>query len=118
MRCRASQEIGSFDDVSVSCECGSTHGWVRRRSSSVGTVSGGRVVSSSSSVIPRRRAAVPDLTEREEKGLRCRGLNLSFSEWGQIITDPRLVADARDQGYSWAQIADLLGVTRASAWQY
>ena len=27
------------------------------------------------------------------------------------------VADARDQGCSWAQIADLLGVTRASAWQ-
>jgi len=30
---------------------------------------------------------------------------------------PRAVADARDQDYSWAQIADLLGVTRASAWQ-
>lgn len=30
---------------------------------------------------------------------------------------PRAVADARDQGYSWAEIADLLGVTRASAWQ-
>jgi hypothetical protein len=29
----------------------------------------------------------------------------------------RAVADARDQNYSWAQIADLLGVTRASAWQ-
>ena len=27
------------------------------------------------------------------------------------------VADARGQGCSWAQIADLLGVTRASAWQ-
>jgi DNA-directed RNA polymerase specialized sigma24 family protein len=27
------------------------------------------------------------------------------------------VADARDQEYSWAEIADLLGVTRASAWQ-
>ncbi len=27
------------------------------------------------------------------------------------------VAVARDQGCSWAQIADLLGVTRASAWQ-
>lgn len=27
------------------------------------------------------------------------------------------VADARDQGCSWAQIADLLGVTRATAWQ-
>lgn len=32
-------------------------------------------------------------------------------------TLPRAVADARDQDYSWAQIADLLGVTRASAWQ-
>ena len=30
---------------------------------------------------------------------------------------PRAVADARDQEYSWAQIADLLGVTRATAWQ-
>ena len=29
---------------------------------------------------------------------------------------PHAVADARDQG-SWAEIADLLGVTRASAWQ-
>ena len=31
---------------------------------------------------------------------------------------PRAVADARDQDYSWAQIADFLGVTRASAWQH
>jgi hypothetical protein len=30
---------------------------------------------------------------------------------------PRAVADARDQEYSWAQIGDLLGVTRASVWQ-
>jgi hypothetical protein len=30
----------------------------------------------------------------------------------------RAVADARDHNYSWAQIADLLGVTRASAWQH
>jgi hypothetical protein len=30
---------------------------------------------------------------------------------------PDLVANARAQGCSWAQIADLLGVTRASAWQ-
>lgn len=30
---------------------------------------------------------------------------------------PQAVADSRDQLYSWAQIADLLGVTRASAWQ-
>jgi len=30
---------------------------------------------------------------------------------------PRAVADARDQEYSWAEVADLLGVTRASAWQ-
>jgi hypothetical protein len=28
-----------------------------------------------------------------------------------------LEADARDQECSWAQIGDLLGVTRASAWQ-
>ena len=31
---------------------------------------------------------------------------------------PQAVADARDQDYSWAKIADLLGVTRASAWQH
>lgn len=30
---------------------------------------------------------------------------------------PTAVADAREQDYTWAQIADLLGVTRASAWQ-
>ena len=30
---------------------------------------------------------------------------------------PRAVADGRNQEYSWAEIADLLGVTRASAWQ-
>ena len=30
---------------------------------------------------------------------------------------PRAVADTRDQNCSWAEIADLLGVTRASAWQ-
>ena len=30
---------------------------------------------------------------------------------------PQAVADARDQDCSWAEIADLLGVTRASAWQ-
>jgi len=31
---------------------------------------------------------------------------------------PRAVADARDQDYSWGQVAELLGVTRASAWQH
>lgn len=30
---------------------------------------------------------------------------------------PQAVAEARDQEYTWAEIADLLGVTRASAWQ-
>ena len=30
---------------------------------------------------------------------------------------PRAVADARDQDCSWAHIGDLIGVTRASAWQ-
>lgn len=29
---------------------------------------------------------------------------------------PDAVADARDQDYSWAEIGDLLGVTRAAAW--
>jgi DNA-directed RNA polymerase specialized sigma24 family protein len=30
---------------------------------------------------------------------------------------PQAVTEAREQGCSWAEIADLLGVTRASAWQ-
>jgi len=30
---------------------------------------------------------------------------------------PKAVADTRNQGCSWAEIADLLGVVRASAWQ-
>lgn len=30
---------------------------------------------------------------------------------------PSAVADARDLHCSWAEVADLLGVTRASAWQ-
>jgi len=29
---------------------------------------------------------------------------------------PAAVADARDQDYSWAEIGDLLGLTRAAAW--
>ena len=29
----------------------------------------------------------------------------------------QLVADARNKNLSWAEIADLLGVTRSSAWQ-
>ena len=31
---------------------------------------------------------------------------------------PTAVADARDQQCSWAEIGDLLGITRASAWQH
>ena len=30
---------------------------------------------------------------------------------------PQSVALARDQEYSWAEIGDLLGITRAAAWQ-
>ena len=30
---------------------------------------------------------------------------------------PDAVAEARDQGYSWAEIGDVLGTTRAAAWQ-
>ena len=30
---------------------------------------------------------------------------------------PDAVAEARDQDYSWAEIGDLLGTTRAAAWQ-
>jgi hypothetical protein len=29
----------------------------------------------------------------------------------------QLVTDARNENYSWAEIGDLLGVTRSSAWQ-
>jgi len=31
---------------------------------------------------------------------------------------PDAVADARDQNYSWAEIGDLLGITRAAAWNH
>jgi DNA replication protein DnaC len=34
------------------------------------------------------------VTEREEKASIATGSNLPFSEWGQIIRDPRLVAEA------------------------
>jgi DNA replication protein DnaC len=37
------------------------------------------------------------LTEREEKNSIATASNLSFSEWGQIITDPRLVAAVVDR---------------------
>ena len=29
----------------------------------------------------------------------------------------QLVTDARNENYSWAEIGDLLGITRSSAWQ-
>lgn len=31
---------------------------------------------------------------------------------------PDAVADARDQDYTWAEIGDLLGITRAAAWNH
>ena len=31
---------------------------------------------------------------------------------------PAAVAEARDQGYSWAEIGDLLAITRAAAWNH
>jgi DNA replication protein DnaC len=37
------------------------------------------------------------LTEREEKGAIATASNLPFSEWGQIIADPRLVAAIVDR---------------------
>ena len=37
------------------------------------------------------------LTEREEKNSIATASNLSFSEWGQVITDPRLVAAVVDR---------------------
>jgi len=37
------------------------------------------------------------LTEREEKASVAVASNLSFSEWGQIITDARLVAAVIDR---------------------
>jgi hypothetical protein len=44
-------------------------------------------------------------------------LHLLASLHQQIQTRlPDAVADARDQDYSWAEIGDLLGITRAAAW--
>jgi DNA replication protein DnaC len=37
------------------------------------------------------------LTEREEKASVAIGSNLPFSEWGQVVTDPRLVAAIVDR---------------------
>ncbi len=37
------------------------------------------------------------LTEREEKASVAVGSNLPFSEWGQVVTDPRLVAAIVDR---------------------
>ena len=37
------------------------------------------------------------LTERDEKGSVAVASNLPFSEWGQIIPDPRLVAAIVDR---------------------
>ena len=39
------------------------------------------------------------LTEREEKNSIAAASNLPFSEWGQIITDPRLVAAVIDRAH-------------------
>ena len=37
------------------------------------------------------------LTERDEKASVAIASNLPFSEWGQVITDPRLVAAVIDR---------------------
>ena len=37
------------------------------------------------------------LTEREEKSSVAVASNLPFSEWGQVVTDPRLVAAIVDR---------------------
>jgi DNA replication protein DnaC len=37
------------------------------------------------------------LTEREEKASVAIGSNLPFSEWGQVVSDPRLVAAIVDR---------------------
>ena len=37
------------------------------------------------------------LTEREEKASVAIGSTLPFSEWGQVVTDPRLVAAIVDR---------------------
>lgn len=45
-------------------------------------------------------------------------LHLLASLARQILARlPDAVAEARDQEYSWAEIGDLLGTTRAAAWQ-
>jgi hypothetical protein len=59
----------------------------------------------------------------ELRGLPCTGdaaaqLHLLASLMAETERRlPRAVAAARDHQCSWAQIGDLLGVTRASAWQ-
>ena len=37
------------------------------------------------------------ITEREERASIAVGTNLSFSEWGSVISDPRLVAAIVDR---------------------
>jgi hypothetical protein len=46
-------------------------------------------------------------------GITCIRIGIPFSLLAGTTEGkaPRAVADARDQGYSWAEIADLLGVT-------
>lgn len=46
------------------------------------------------------------LTEREEKSSVAVASNLPFSEWGQVITDPRLVAAVVDRMTFRAQIIE------------
>ena len=46
------------------------------------------------------------LTEREEKSSIAVASNLPFSEWGQVITDPRLVAAIVDRMTFRAQIIE------------
>lgn len=48
---------------------------------------------------------------------RCPRRSVGLNTYEATSRPPCGVADARDQEYSWAEITDLLGVTRASAWQ-
>jgi hypothetical protein len=63
----------------------------------------------------RSLATLTTLDSAADPGVTLHLLVSLATEIGQRI--PRAVADARAQEYSWAEIADLLGTTRASAWQ-
>ncbi|MGH9078361.1 MAG: hypothetical protein ACRDY0_13095 [Acidimicrobiales bacterium] len=59
--------------------------------------------------------ALRGLPSHDDPGVTLHLLTSLIAETERRL--PAAVAAVRDQQYSWAQIGDLLGVTRASAWQ-